>query len=789
MTSVLFAAYSFAQIVVPDIKFRNFLTKNYSIQFDSQGGLLTKNDYFIIDTITKLDVGFQNIADLKGIEGFTKLETLVCAGNQLQNLNLSANIKLRRLNFSSNSISAIDLTTNTELRGLSCSYNPIETIDLTHQKNLYDFFCTEVPKLSSINIGKNDSLIDIWVTSSLITNLDVSGCSNLRAIALTDNKLKALDVSKNPLMEYISIKNNEVESIDLTGLVHLTNLELSGNKLTSLDVTKTPNLSMLNCSENQLRNLDVSKCNKLFYLECRSNLLRTLDIANCRNMNMLDITNNMNLTRCFVWTIPFAKNGLTVNANFTPVNFFMAGDKLKGVLESIYSAPTAQKKSVVDSIMATILSFPLIENDTLATYIYRGAEKAVLMTGDAFKWSTTGTPLTNIPETDLWILNQNYENDARLDYKYIADGNWILDSRNKLTCAGGFGNNSELRMPKYIVSPETEYYAEIPHGQLISKTAPSINLNNTRPIKIYLPPSYSFSASDSFPLVLFHDGLEYVSLANANNTLDYLIEHKKIRPIIGVFIPPVDRPNEYRGSLTESFTKFISDELLPMITSQYRILKAPKYRASVGISNGGDISQHLGFKLSDKIGNVGSFSAGGYWYTNEYIAASKLNLKYYIDAGTYDEVGFLDNNQYFVNSVLKPKGYEYQFNIFHEGHSWGNWKAHLHYALEYFFPYSDLAQSVEPISNDIRSNSIGANYPNPFRLTTTIRYNCASTNLVKIVITDAAGRTINTLVNKEMEAGTHEVEFTPTNASNGIYFATIFFGSKKMNTIKMIQIK
>ncbi len=784
LVNVLISILTYAQTVVPDAQFRTFLTSKYNIQFDNQHAIIPNS---VVDTLTLIDAGLQNIENLKGIEAFKNLKILVCAKNKLQNLNLSENTKITSLDFSGNNLSTIDLTANTELKILNCGSNSFETLDLSHQKNLYDLYCMEAPNLSSINIGKNDSLVMIWVTSSLINKLDVSGCSNLRALEFSGNKLKSLDVSKNPLLQYLSFKNNEIDTIDLSNNTYLSNFECGGNKLSKLNVSTLPNLSMLNCSGNQLQKLDVTQCKQLIYLDCSNNLLTSLDIANCRNMNMMDVSNNYNLTRCYVWTSPFPKIGTTVKTLNSPVNYFMAGNKLKGILENIYSSSTEQKKQITDSIIATISSFPLIENDTLATFIYRGKEKSVLLTGDAFEWSTTGISLTNIPETDLWVLGQHYENDARLDYKYIADGNWILDPLNKLTCAGGFGNNSELRMPKYQVTPETAYYPGIPHGQIITQSVSSINLNNTRTIKIYLPPSYSIANKDSFPVAIFHDGLEYISLANANNTLDYLIENKKIRPIIGVFIPPVDRPNEYVGSLTAKFTKFISDEILPLVSSQFRILSAPKYRASIGISNGGDISQHLGFKLSDKIGNVGSFSAGG-GYTNEYLSVSKINLKYYIDAGTYDQAGFLGNNQNFVNSVLKAKGYDYNFKIFHEGHSWGNWKAHLHYALEDFFPYEDSYQAVNQIYNDLYSNVIVENFPNPFRATTTIRYNCVNTSIVKIIICDAMGRTVANLVNQLMPADTHEVVFNASSVTNGVYFATIYNGSNKTNTIKLIQI-
>ncbi|MFZ4455785.1 MAG: alpha/beta hydrolase-fold protein [Bacteroidales bacterium] len=787
MASVLFAAYSFAQIVVPDIQFRSFLTKNYSIQFDSQGGLLSKNDYFIVDTITAIDVHNLGIETLAGIDGMPHLKSINCADNLLSSIDLSKNVNLEGLNLSGNQISKFDFSKNTALKHLFCNSNPVDSLDLSILKNLSDFWCIGTP-CQKINFGQNDSLIAAFIVGNKLTNIDLSGCPGLKGLACNENKLTQLDVSKNSKLEYLGFGVNEIDKINLSGLSNLRNLECSNTKLTSLDVSSNPLLNMINCSKNKLKKIDVSNCKELFYFDVNSTDLTTLDIRNNKQLNTLNISLNRKLTRCYVSKLPYPTFNIFVKSDSTPVNYYLAGDRLLKMIDRIYDAPTAFKSAITDSIMGTISSFPLIEGDTLTTFIYRGQANSVQISGDAFRWATSGEPFIHIPETDFWFLTQNYENDARLDYKMIVDGNWILDPFNSLTCAGGFGNNSELRMPKYIVSPETEYYAEIPHGKVVSQGISSANLNNSRTIKIYLPPTYSFATKDSFPLAIFHDGLEYLSLANANNTLDYLIENKRIRPIIGVFIPPVDRPNEYRGTLSDKFVKFISEELLPIISAQYRVLRAPKYRASIGISNGGDISQHLGFKISNKIGNVGSFSAGGYWYNSEYYQSEKLPLKFYIDAGTYDEVGFLQNNQNLVDIAMKPKGYDYQFNIFHEGHSWGNWKAHLHFALEYFFPYSDLAQSVEPILNDLRSNSVGANYPNPFRLTTTIRYNCATTSLVKIVITDATGRTINTLVNKEMDAGTHEVEFSPTNASNGIYFATIFFGSKKMNTIKLIQL-
>jgi hypothetical protein len=321
IVSVLVAAYSFAQTVVPDANFRSFLNSKYNIQFDILNNIIPST---VVDTMTLMDVGYQNIADIKGIEAFKNLKTFVCAGNHLQNIDLSKNTSIRRLDVSNNNLSKIDLSAITELRAFNCGANPFDSLDLRNQKNLFDFYCNVAPKLSSINIGKKDSLVDIWVSSTIITHIDVSGCSNLKVLACSDNKLKSLNVSKNPLLEYISFKNNELDSIDLSGIKYLTNFECGGNKLTKIDISKMSNLMMFNCANNLLQKLNVTQNTKLFYLDCSYNQLTSLDLVNCRNLNNIDISYNNNLTRCYVWTIPFGQVfGQMIKITNTPVNYFM----------------------------------------------------------------------------------------------------------------------------------------------------------------------------------------------------------------------------------------------------------------------------------------------------------------------------------------------------------------------------------------------------------------------------------------------------------------------------------
>ena len=66
------------------------------------------------------------------------------------------------------------------------------------------------------------------------------------------------------------------------------------------------------------------------------------------------------------------------------------------------------------------------------------------------------------------------------------------------------------------------------------------------------------------------------------------------------------------------------------------------------------------------------------------------------------------------------------------------------------------------------------NYPNPFNPTTTILYTIPHASNVQVIIYDILGNAVKTLVNKNMAAGTHTVQWNGTNdageqVSSGVY--------------------
>jgi photosystem II stability/assembly factor-like uncharacterized protein len=81
-----------------------------------------------------------------------------------------------------------------------------------------------------------------------------------------------------------------------------------------------------------------------------------------------------------------------------------------------------------------------------------------------------------------------------------------------------------------------------------------------------------------------------------------------------------------------------------------------------------------------------------------------------------------------------------------------------------------------------------SNYPNPFNPATKIRFDIPKSTLTKLIVYDALGRTVETLVNKELSAGTYEYTWNASKYNSGIYFVRIV-SDKYVETKKMVLLK
>jgi hypothetical protein len=84
--------------------------------------------------------------------------------------------------------------------------------------------------------------------------------------------------------------------------------------------------------------------------------------------------------------------------------------------------------------------------------------------------------------------------------------------------------------------------------------------------------------------------------------------------------------------------------------------------------------------------------------------------------------------------------------------------------------------------------ALNQNYPNPFNPSTIISYDLPKASDVRISIFNVLGQEVTTLVNQDMQAGRHQVEWDASAHASGLYFYRIsadnFTETKKMMMLK-----
>ena len=356
-------------------------------------------------------------------------------------------------------------------------------------------------------------------------------------------------------------------------------------------------------------------------------------------------------------------------------------------LRRILCSPPGKRASAADSFVSSVRRFP-VTDDSLALFVYRGsAGRVITVAGDFNRWNPSADTLREIPGSGLYWLALPFETDARLDYKIVIDGNrWILDPFNPNTCAGGFGPNSELAMPGYLRPAEITDNPGIPKGRLDTLAFQSLLLKNERRVIVYLPPDCSKDLEPAHPVLYVNDGGEYLTLGLMRNVLDNLIAGGKIAGIIVVFIDPVNRNVEYR--LNEAYIAAVADELVPWIDSLYGTVRIPAGRGIMGASLGGLTALDAVRSRPDVFGLCASQS-GAFWIEDGRIGkllaeARPVNLRVYLDWGSYEpEIPAFSGG---IADLLKSGGNEVESRVWHEGHSWGSWRAHLDDLLWFLFP-------------------------------------------------------------------------------------------------------
>ena len=138
----------------PDKQFRAYI--NEKIDQNGDGKLSNAE----ISAVKQIACHSRSIGSLKGIEVFTKLESLSCSDNRLTELDVSKNTELTTLMCGGNRLIKLDVSKNRKLQVLGFEQNKIKTVDLSGMKELTSLSCGENP-MKKLNVSDSPVLAEL----------------------------------------------------------------------------------------------------------------------------------------------------------------------------------------------------------------------------------------------------------------------------------------------------------------------------------------------------------------------------------------------------------------------------------------------------------------------------------------------------------------------------------------------------------------------------------------------------------------------------------------------------
>ncbi|MFO1142762.1 MAG: alpha/beta hydrolase-fold protein [Amaricoccus sp.] len=340
--------------------------------------------------------------------------------------------------------------------------------------------------------------------------------------------------------------------------------------------------------------------------------------------------------------------------------------------------------------------FPLAEPGML-TFAWRGeADRLHLV-----RWIHAGAdrrPFVRLPGSDLWLLRLPVEDGGRFEYK-LAVGRGgheelVVDPRNPQRAGDPFGENSVARTLGYE-RPEWSLPRGAPAGRIERIEVASAAFGEVRDVGVYLPAGYD--PERAYPLVVVHDGGDFVTFADLPVVLDNLIDGGEIPAVIAALIQTRDRLGEYSGSREHAV--FLARELLPQLAARWRLAEAPGERVLLGASLGAVASLVTAFRYPGVFGGLvlksGSFILDeGKLRRRPHPVFHRIArvmralrrapplppTRAFVSTGELE--GLADENRALA-SFLRERGVDVLFKSAWDGHHWHNWRDQLRDGLRW----------------------------------------------------------------------------------------------------------
>jgi len=344
---------------------------------------------------------------------------------------------------------------------------------------------------------------------------------------------------------------------------------------------------------------------------------------------------------------------------------------------------------------------PIVEGDR-CTFLWRGEADEVLLV-QRIVGLPEKIPLRRLWGTDLWYLVLELPAGSRVNYQievrrgeHVECGN---DPLNPKLSYSPVGTSSVCFAHGYATPDWAEPDPEARPGELVELTHHSRALRRDCRVRLYLPAR--FRRTTQYPLLVVHDGGDFLQYAAAKTVLDNLIHRLDVAELVAAFVDPGDRLVEYANS--PAHARFLTGELLPRLESELPLVGARSGRCLLGSSFGAVASLTTAYRSPGTYGalalmsgsfvftDIGGADHGGgpvfdpvVKFVNRYRdRPRRVADRLFVSCGVYEQL--ITPNRSMV-PTFESTGMAVRFLETRDGHNWENWRDSLRDALSWVYP-------------------------------------------------------------------------------------------------------
>jgi enterochelin esterase family protein len=294
---------------------------------------------------------------------------------------------------------------------------------------------------------------------------------------------------------------------------------------------------------------------------------------------------------------------------------------------------------------------------------------------------------------------------SRVEYKFElyrtnAGGSTVelvTDPLNTHLATDPMGVNSVVHAPGYEVPDYSFFDPNARPGSLETVVLASATFGEPRPVQVYLPAR--FRPTRRYPLLVVHDGSDFLRYAGLKTVLDNLIHRLDLPPLVAALTDSPRRLSEYADDPRHA--RFLAGELLPGLEARYPLVRTRDARCLLGASFGAVAALAAAWRHPGVFGNLCLLS-GSFAFTDigahdrgpvfdpvvEFVNAFRArpgrpSERVFLACGIYESLIYYNRS---LLPLLQSTGMAVRLDEVRDGHNWENWRDRLRAGLSWLFP-------------------------------------------------------------------------------------------------------